>query len=279
MSANTPGTVAVIGAGGMLGFAVSEYFARAGAKVLPLRRADFDIARDPLEKLVSLIRTADVAINCAGVIKPMIATTPIEDVLRVNALFPRNFAQLGARLDIPTFHVTTDCVFSGRDGGYDESSPFDADDVYGMSKCGGDGPFGMTLRTSIIGEEHGTARSLLEWARSQRGRTVKGFLNHRWNGVTTIQLAEVVHGVLEAGEYERKLVHVHSPDVVNKFELVSIINDVYGLGMTVQPVNADTACDRSLTSRDSLSARMCRKPIRQQIAEMREFFAQAATTP
>jgi predicted ATP-dependent protease len=49
----------------------------------------------------------------------------------------------------------------------------DADDVYGMSKNGGDTPDNMVLRTSIIGEERGQSRSLLEWARSQAGKHVK----------------------------------------------------------------------------------------------------------
>jgi dTDP-4-dehydrorhamnose reductase len=265
--------VAVIGAGGMLGCAVAEYFSRAGASVIQLRRGDYDIARDPLDKLEALVRPASAIVNCAGVIKPMIAGTPIEDVLRVNSIFPRNLARLGEHLGVPTFHVTTDCVYSGRTGGYTEVDPFDADDVYGLSKCGGDGPFGMVLRTSIIGEEQGSGRSLLEWARRQRGQKVSGFLNHRWNGVTTVQLAAVIEGILAAGAYERGVFHIYSPDIVTKFELLSIIDELYDLGLTIEPINAPAACDRSLASVHDLSARFSPKRIRRQIEEMRDFFA------
>ena len=268
--------VAVVGAGGMLGYAVSQYFARTGTPVIAVSRQQFDIARDPIAKLERIVGPAGCIINCAGVIKPMIARTSVEDVLRVNTVFPHNLAKLGLRLDKPVFHVTTDCVYTGSRGAYDESDVFDADDLYGLSKNGGDFADAMVLRTSIIGEEPGTGRSLLEWARSQRGRTVSGFLNHRWNGVTTLQLAEVVHRIMDDRLYRRGLFHVYSPEVVTKFELLDLINEVYGLNLDIRPVDAPSPCDRSLTSRHDLSTRLCVKGLRQQLDEMRQFFAVAA---
>ena len=273
---SAPPAVAVVGAGGMLGYAVAEYFGRTGAPVIAVGRQQFDIARDPIAKLERLVGPAGSIINCAGVIKPMIARTSVEDVLRVNTVFPHNLAQLGLRLDKPVFHVTTDCVYSGSRGGYDESDLFDADDLYGLSKNGGDFANAMVLRTSIIGEERGTGRSLLEWARSQRGQAVSGFLNHRWNGVTTLHLAEVVHRIVEEGLYRRGLFHVYSPAVVTKFELLDLINQVYGLNLTIRPVEAPSACDRSLASRHDLSRRLCVKSLRQQLDDMRQFFAAPA---
>ena len=73
-------TIAVLGANGMLGYAVSEYFARKGDRVIGIGRAEYDIARDPLSKLEGLLRGASDIVNCAGVIKPLIAGTPAEDV-------------------------------------------------------------------------------------------------------------------------------------------------------------------------------------------------------
>ena len=34
----------------------------------------------------------------------------------------------------PVIHFSTDCVFSGRKGGYREEDPSDAQDLYGRSK-------------------------------------------------------------------------------------------------------------------------------------------------
>ncbi len=116
-----PRTVVVLGAGGMLGYAVVEYFTRSGARVVALDRTKFDISRDPIDTLEQLVPPSACIVNCAGVIKPMIASTSVEDVLRVNTVFPHNLARFGARLGLQTFHVTTDCVYTGNRGGYDES--------------------------------------------------------------------------------------------------------------------------------------------------------------
>jgi dTDP-4-dehydrorhamnose reductase len=263
----------VLGAGGMLGYAVRNYFSRRGDDVVTLSRAEFDIAADPIDKIQAAVAAADRVINCAGVIKPRIAEMSIEDVLRVNAIFPRNLAKLCARHGTRLYHVTTDCVYTGKDGGYDEDSFFDADDVYGLSKNAGDAADCMVLRTSIIGEEKGQSRSLLEWARSEAGNEINGFINHRWNGVTTVHLAEIIQTIEERGLYAPGIFHVHSPDTLNKAELVGVLSDVYELGLKIKPVDAATACDRSLSSKHSLSADVATKTIAQQVREMRQFFA------
>src|SRR5207244_1476112 len=153
-----------------------------GHEVKALSRADFDIAKDSVLNIDSLVARADAVINCAGVIKPLIATTPVEDILKANAIFPHNLANLCRHYSRMCFHVTTDCVYSGRKGSYSEEDFFDAEDVYGLSKNGGDSASAMVLRTSIVGEEESRKRSLLEWARSQAGKDVLGFVNHFWNG-------------------------------------------------------------------------------------------------
>ncbi len=264
--------VAVVGARGMLGHAVSEYFSRAQNQVVRIGRAEYDIARDPLEELERRLGDSRYVINCAGVIKPRVAETSVEDVLKVNAIFPRNLARLCTATDRRLFHVTTDCAYSGSKGGYTEADYFDAEDVYGLSKNAGDAADCMVLRTSILGEEEGQSRSLLEWARSQAGKSVNGFTNHRWNGVTTVYLAEIIDRIIDEGLYERGIFHIHTRESLDKFELLSLIDEVYGLRLKITPTTADSACDRCLGSIHPLSSKVCTQPLHQQIAEMRRFF-------
>lgn len=264
--------ISVIGANGMLGFAVSEYFLSQGYEVQKITRKEFDITKDPFAKLEHHILETDVVINCAGIIKPQIAKSTIEDVLKVNAIFPRNLASFCRQMNIKCFHVTTDCVYTGAKGEYTEDDVFDADDVYGLTKNAGEPMNCMTLRTSIIGEEQGQSRSLIEWARSQRGKKVNGFVNHYWNGVTTVHLAEVIEKILENEMYTEGIYHVHSPNSVSKKELLELLNEVYDLQMTVQPAEAPQFCDRTLSSITSLSTHLCTKTIQMQVYEMKDFF-------
>ena len=178
--------VLVIGSNGMLGYAVLEYFKRKNYHVRSITRKQFDIAKDSIEKLGDIAETVDFAVNCAGIINKRVSEFAIEDILKVNSIFPRNLGKLFNKHGKACFHITTDCVFSGERGLYTESDYFDAEDIYGLSKAGGDMPECMVLRTSIIGEENSNSRSLLEWARNQSGNTINGYTNHLWNGVTTL---------------------------------------------------------------------------------------------
>lgn len=264
--------ITVFGSKGMLGYAVTEYFKRNDYRVKTITRDEFDIAKDDHSNLYELLNDTDIVINCAGVIKPRIKDMSEVDVLRVNSIFPHNLAKVCNQKNIKCFHITTDCVYSGKKGNYDENDLFDADDLYGTSKNGGDSADCMVLRTSIIGEENGQSRSLLEWARSQAGKEVNGFLNHDWNGVTTVYLAEIIDTILKQQLYQKGIFHIHSPKSVNKFELVSYFNEAYDLNMKINPVNAETVVDRTMNSVKNISGIVCTKSIERQISEMHAFF-------
>jgi dTDP-4-dehydrorhamnose reductase len=270
--------VCVIGSGGMLGYAVAAYFTSKNWRVKSIARSTYDIARDPVDNLVSLIKDSDLVINCAGVIKPRIAQLTTEEVLKVNSIFPHNLAMVAKSLGTKAVHVTTDCIYSGSKGNYNELSPIDAEDVYGLSKAAGDTREIMTLRTSIIGEEpEGQSRSLIEWVRKQNGQTLSGFLNHKWNGVTTWYLATIVEAIVDKGLYANGIFHVHSPEAVSKFELVSQIAEIYGIKAEIKPVDAPEFCDRTLSSIHPLASQLCSMLIPEQIAKSKEFFSSMRT--
>ena len=265
--------ISVLGASGMLGYAVSSYFKNRGYEVVEITRNEFDIAKDEMNKLEAYFDGVDVVINCAGIIKPTLKLNSVEDVLKINSRFPRNLAKLCNSKGIECFHITTDCVFSGKKGSYTENDYFDADDLYGLSKNAGENKDCMTLRTSIIGEEKEHNRSLLEWAKSQAGKSVNGFTNHFWNGVTTLYLAEIIENILNNGLYEEGIFHVYSPEPVDKYQLLSIINDVYNLELQITPIETENPIDRTLFSVYNLSEKVSIKSLSEQIREMHNFFS------
>lgn len=264
--------ILIIGSSGMLGFAVSEYFSRKNYNIKLISRKDFDIGTDPFENFIEKLSGVDCVINCAGVIKPQIAKFSIEEVVKVNSIFPKNLAMYCSQKNIYCFHITTDCVYSGKKGNYNETDFFDAEDLYGMSKNAGESNECMVLRTSIIGEENEQSRSLLEWAKSQAGKVVNGFTNHQWNGVTTVYLAEIIDSIIKNNLYKKGIFHIHSQLPVSKYELLNIFNEVYDLKLGINPIEADEVINRSLSSIYELSSKVCIKSIKQQIKEMQKFF-------
>ena len=77
-------------------------------------------------------------------------------------------------------HITTDCVFSGQGGKYNEDAKHDEMDVYGRTKSLGEPENCSVLRTSIIGEEFNRkSRCLLEWVKSSKDKKEKSSDNEQ----------------------------------------------------------------------------------------------------
>ena len=68
---------------------------------------------DTVVRAVADVRPT-VVVNCIGVIKQLPAAQDPIATLTVNALFPHRLAQLCAASGTRLVHISTDCVFSGR---------------------------------------------------------------------------------------------------------------------------------------------------------------------
>jgi dTDP-4-dehydrorhamnose reductase len=267
--------VLVLGASGMLGSAVlkrflaleREFEVRASVRgrlpdILP-RELAFWV--DASSGDAPVLPIADWAFNCIGLIKQRTEASH-EDFRAVNARFPHRLAASCREKGIRLVHVTTDCVFSGRRGGYVETDPHDAEDDYGRTKSMGEPEDALCLRTSVIGEELPQSRrlGLLEWVRTTQEEPLLGFTNHVWNGVTTAQLAEVFVTIVRKGLFVPGVRHVFS-DRVAKHDLVKLLVEAYGLKKTVVPVEAPQSIDRTLATVHDLASRLSIPPIAEQV--------------
>jgi dTDP-4-dehydrorhamnose reductase len=187
----------------------------------------------------------DVVVSCVGVVKQRDeAKDPIVS-LTVNSLFPHRLAALCAAAGARLIHISTDCVFAGRKGGYRESDEPDAADLYGRSKQLGEvaGPGALTLRTSIVGRELATSQGLVEWFLAQHGRA-PGFTKAVFSGLTTIELSRVILEVIESYPGLEGLYHVASTPIT-KYDLLMLLNREFGRGLTIEP-DESVRIDRSL---------------------------------
>ena len=257
--------VIVLGAGGMLGHKLLQRLRcvcdvagtiRSGAADAELEGVLRDVKLYPnvdvwrLQSIDEAIDDwrADVVVNCVGIIKQIkTASAPVESIA-VNALFPHQLAQLTAAHTSRLIHISTDCVFSGARGNYTEDDPPDPIDLYGRTKWLGEvvAPRALTLRTSIIGQELRGHYGLIDWFLTQRGGRAKGYANARYSGLTTLVFANVVSDIIRSHPDLHGLWHV-SGDPTNKFDLLQIVNRVYGLGVDLVRENG-FVCDRSLDS-------------------------------
>lgn len=188
----------------------------------------------------------DVVINCIGIVKQLPAVHDPLSSIAINALFPHQLAHICRQRGIRIIHISTDCVFSGRKGNYNEEDFADADDLYGRTKYLGEVNYenALTIRTSIIGRELGANHGLVEWFLSQEGRTVSGYTNAIFSGLTTNALSDVIAATITDYPEMRGVWHVAS-EPISKYELLKLVRTTYDLDVEIQP-DGSVVIDRSL---------------------------------
>lgn len=188
----------------------------------------------------------EVICNAAGIVKQRPAAHDAVASIEVNALFPHRLAAMAGDIGARVIHVSTDCVFSGKRGGYAEDDVPDPIDLYGRSKLLGelDQEGCLTLRTSIIGLELQGRQALVEWALSQQG-TIRGFRGALYSGLTTAELARVFEAVMTGDPDLHGVWHVAS-EPISKYDL--LVELFARLGRSDVEVIPDDAfvCDRTL---------------------------------
>ena len=255
--------VLILGASGMLGHKLYQTCAtrfdtvgtvRSSSSLVRELAADARIVDDitatnhpGIDAILADVRP-DAVINCIGVVKQDAAAKDPVASIEVNALFPHKLARSCAAVAARLIHLSTDCVFSGREGGgqYTETDFADAEDLYGRTKLlgeiGGDGC--LTIRTSMIGRELVGQHGLLEWFLSNDGGHVRGFRRAVFSGLTTSALSALICELVVEHRGLSGVWHV-AADPINKFDLLCLIRTAYGLSVEIEP-DETMVCDRSL---------------------------------
>lgn len=186
-------------------------------------------------------------VNAVGIVKQRAASKEALPSLEINAAFPHRLRRLCEDIDARLIHVSTDCVFDGRRGGYVETDRCDAEDLYGLTKYLGEvheAP-AVTLRTSIIGLELGRKTGLIEWFLAQRGR-ISGFTRAIYTGLTTQELANVMRRVLVEHPQLTGLWQAAAAPI-SKYDLLSRLTTLLGRrDIEIMP-QSEFFCDRSLS--------------------------------
>ena len=257
--------VLVLGASGMLGNTVLRLLSTsAGIAVVASARAEralesFEpelrskvltgIDVENHDSLIRLFATTqpEVVVNCIGLVKQLAGAADPLAALPLNSMLPHRLAQLCKLVGARLVHISTDCVFSGVKGMYSEEDLADAIDLYGRSKFIGevDYPHAVTLRTSIIGHELGSAHGLVGWFLAQSSQ-VKGYTRAIFSGLPTVELARVIRDFVLPRPDLRGVFHV-SAAPISKFDLLSLIARVYDKSISIEPDDR-LVIDRSLDS-------------------------------
>lgn len=197
------------------------------------------------KKLLSI--KPDVILNCIGVIKQREEGQSSVSCIALNALLPHVLEELVLTWGGWLINFSTDCVFKGDRGHYNEADCCDATDWYGRTKAIGEvtGTNALTLRTSIIGRELKTHRSLLDWFLAQNGKIVKGFSRAVYSGITTCEMVRVIDLLLSEYPNLRGLYQIAS-EPISKYDLLCLIQSAANLDIQIVRDETTVSINRSL---------------------------------
>jgi len=232
--------ILIFGANGMAGSMITSYLKRK-YEVTALSRKEFDCLQDPIPSVSNF----DYVINCIGLIKQK--SNDSELLIKINSEFVHALAQVCLINDAKLIHLSSDCVFSGEldsNLSYKTCDVKDAKDDYGKSKANGESAFAMVLRTSIIGPSYDNF-GLFEWFKNTSDNPVKGFDNHLWGGITTLELSKIIDKIIENNLHQNKILQITGTNI-SKYNLLLLINDIFKLNKIVNKCNANESINRSL---------------------------------
>lgn len=221
----------ILGCNGMAGHVISIYLKEQGHNVVGFAReksrfvdtvvgdaTDFDLLKRTI-----LSSEFDTVINCIGILNKFAENNHAYAVL-INGYLPHFLADVTKETDIQIIQMSTDCVFSGKTGGYTEIAVPDGELFYDRSKAIGElnDTKNLTLRNSIVGPDiKREGIGLLNWF-MQQNNTVNGFKGAIWTGQTTLQLAKTMEVAAEQRSYG--LVNAVPSVSITKYDLLRLFN-------------------------------------------------------
>ena len=207
---------------------------------------DYDFIKQNIEQLIEKC-SPDYIINSSGITKRRGAADNLETEY-LNILLPRKIDLWCKKNQKKQILFSTDCVFSGDKGNYNDFDISDAIDNYGSSKGKGElnSKSTLTLRSSMIGREIYNKTELLEWVIYNKNKKIKGFDNAIYSGVTTLWMSNILIEIIE--KYPRLYgIYNISSRPISKFDLITKINYYFKL-------NIDIVKDSSYSSNKSLNS-------------------------
>jgi dTDP-4-dehydrorhamnose reductase len=227
--------ILVLGSSGMAGHVVTTFLSRnKDFDVFNLtdniRFNDRTIILDVTEKEYFTDYLAsnhfDIIINCIGILNQY-ADEYKDKAVYLNSYLPHFLEYKYKNSATRIIHLSTDCVFSGKTGGYIENSFRDGDTFYDRTKSVGEivNEKDLTFRTSIIGPDlNPQGIGLFNWFMNSTGN-VNGYVNAIWSGVTTIQLAKSIEIAVLSDI--KGLYHLVPVESISKYNLLLLLQNEF----------------------------------------------------
>lgn len=229
--------VLITGSNGMLGKDIVQLLTLAGSyDVFGMnRKHDSSLAEgksvvcditnfNELQMIVEEIQP-NIIIHCAAMVDVEGCEKNKEYADKINVDSTRQLATFKPE-STKFVYISTDSVFDGQDGGYDEDTAKNPINYYATTKSLAEAVVesvnrnSIIIRTNIYGFHKDRGKSLVEWALNEllERRKISGFNDVYFNPVYTKQLARIVFELLKINY--SGIIHVGADNPISKYEFL-----------------------------------------------------------
>lgn len=166
----------------------------------------------------------DIIIHCAAMVDVEGCENNKEYADKINVDSTRQLATFKPE-STKFIYISTDSVFDGQDGSYDEDTTKNPINYYAKTKSLAETVVesvnrNIIIRTNIYGFHKDKGKSLVEWALNEllESRKIFGFNDVYFNPVYTKQLARIVFELLKINYIG--IIHVGTDNSISKYEFL-----------------------------------------------------------
>jgi dTDP-4-dehydrorhamnose reductase len=175
------------------------------------------------EELLESFRP-DWVLNCAALANVDVCEKDPDLALRINVDVPRLLAESCQKAEVRFVHISTDAVFDGQRGGYDEDDPAAPLNVYARTKLEGERAVfdkmldALVVRTNFVGYSSDGQTGLAQWIIRElsAGKRIHGFSDVVFAPLVANDLARILFEMMDANL--TGLYHVNGSTPVSKLD-------------------------------------------------------------
>jgi dTDP-4-dehydrorhamnose reductase len=236
----------VFGASGLLGANIALVAAQRNLRVIALSRRKtrqipgivsdkVDITRlDEVQRALAFYRPS-LTVNCAAIADIDLCEADPDLAAAVNVAGARHVALACQGTNSKLIHISTDSVFSGARGNYDETDTTEPCNEYGRTKRDAELAVADStsnyaiLRTNFYGWNAQTKLSLAEWFLQglRQGRPTPGYVDFTFSPLLASDVAELVLSI--ASSNLDGLYHLGARDGVTKYQFGTMLAAAFDL--------------------------------------------------
>lgn len=206
--------IMVLGDRGMLGHMVLKFLKTKNIEICTIKN------RWPEQSFLDEIKNfkGDYIINCIGAIPQKTKNFSINYELPI---------WLSENSKCSIIHPGTDCEMDTDEYGLSKSKASDYIKNYSTNT--------KIIKVSIIGPEINDSSSLLEWLLNNNNKSINGYTDAMWNGVTTLEWSKQCYRLMENWNQYNTETIIES-NCISKYELLNIVKKIFDKKIDIIPI-------------------------------------------